>query len=161
GADPVPRRHLPAEQQVAERTDSYLSLMSRERNIHRTYHTYHVCFCYDRFMTEFVNRRSELTALSEWWERDTRPALIWGRRRVGKSALMERFSELTGARVLWHTGAGRPGAGELQMLSRRAAAITRTGIRAPATVPYRDWDEALEHIASQAEDEPLLLVLDE
>ncbi|MGH3272998.1 MAG: DUF234 domain-containing protein [Streptosporangiaceae bacterium] len=47
------------------------------------------------------------------------------------------------------------------MLSRRAAAITRTGIRAPASVPYRDWDDALEHIASQAEDEPLLLVLDE
>jgi uncharacterized protein len=112
-------------------------------------------------MAEFVNRRSELAALSEWWERDSRPALIWGRRRVGKSALIERFGELTGARVLSHTGAGRPGAGELEMLSRRAAAITRTGMRAPATVPYRDWDEALEHIASQAEDEPLLLVLDE
>lgn len=112
-------------------------------------------------MADFVNRRSELTALSEWWERDSRPTLIWGRRRVGKSALIERFGELTDARVLSHTGAGRPGAGELEMLSRRAAAITRTGMRTPATVPYRDWDEALEHIASQAEDEPLLLVLDE
>ncbi|MGH3266240.1 MAG: ATP-binding protein, partial [Trebonia sp.] len=59
------------------------------------------------------------------------------------------------------TGAGRPGTGELTMLSRRAAAITHTGLRTPATVPYRDWDEALEHIASQAQDEPLLLVLDE
>lgn len=112
-------------------------------------------------MAEFVNRRSELAALSEWWERDTRPALIWGRRRVGKSALIERFGEITGARVLAHTGAGRPVAGELAMLSRRAAPVTRVGLRDPGTVPYRDWDDALEHIASQAADEPLLLVLDE
>lgn len=112
-------------------------------------------------MAEFVNRRSELAALFEWWERDIRPALIWGRRRVGKSALIERFGELTGARVLAHTGAGRPAARELAMVSRRAAAVTRTGLRDPGMVPYRDWDDALEHLASQAEDEPLLLVLDE
>jgi AAA+ ATPase superfamily predicted ATPase len=112
-------------------------------------------------MTEFVNRRSELNALAEWWDRDTRPALIWGRRRVGKSALIERFAETTGARVLSHTGAGRPGSGELAMLSRRAADITRSGLRDPGQVPYRDWDDALEHLASQAEDKPLLLVLDE
>lgn len=112
-------------------------------------------------MPGFVNRKDELRALAEWWERDTRPALIWGRRRVGKSALIERFAGNTGARVLSHTGAGRPGLGELGMLSRRAVPITRSGIRDPGTVPYRDWDDALEHIASQAEDEPLLLVLDE
>lgn len=112
-------------------------------------------------VAEFVNRVSELAALAEWWERDRRPALIWGRRRVGKSALIERFGELTGARVVSHTGAGRPGAGELAMLSRRAAVIARTGVRTPEAVPYRDWDEALEHLAGQAEDEPLLLVLDE
>lgn len=112
-------------------------------------------------MMGFINRRSELAALGEWWDRDTRPALIWGRRWVGKSALIERFGETIGARVLSHTGAGRPGQGELAMLSRRAARITRSGIRDPGTVPYRDWDDALEHIAAQAEDEPLLLVLDE
>lgn len=112
-------------------------------------------------MTEFVNRRSELAALSEWWDRDRQPALIWGRRRVGKSALIERFGEIAGARVLAHTGAGRPLGRELSMLSRRAAAVTRSGLRDPGMVPYRDWDDALEHIASQAEDEPLLVVLDE
>lgn len=47
------------------------------------------------------------------------------------------------------------------MLSRRAAAVTRVGLRDPGAVPYRDRDDALEHLASQAEDEPLLLVLDE
>lgn len=112
-------------------------------------------------MRQFVNRRSELDALAEWWDHDNRPALIWGRRRVGKSALIERFAESTGAPVLSHTGAGRPGSGELAMLSRRAAPITRSGMRDPRRVPYRDWDDALEHIASQAEDERLLLVLDE
>ena len=112
-------------------------------------------------MAGFVNRREELAALSEWWDRGRRAALIWGRRRVGKSALIVRFGVIAGARVLAHTGGGRPVAGELAMLSQRAGAVTRSGLRDPGMVPYRDWDDALEHIASQAEDEPLLVVLDE
>jgi len=54
----------------------------------------------------FVGREAELDALRDWWEHaPDRPALVWGRRRVGKTALIERFaSDLP--RVVFCTGVG-------------------------------------------------------
>ena len=56
----------------------------------------------------FVGREAELDALRDWWEHaPDRPALVWGRRRVGKTALIERFaSDLP--RVVFCTGVGDP-----------------------------------------------------
>ncbi|WP_449060935.1 ATP-binding protein [Planomonospora algeriensis] len=54
----------------------------------------------------FVGREEQLEALREWWEEaDARPALLWGRRRVGKTALLQEFAE--GKRAVFHTG-GEP-----------------------------------------------------
>lgn len=38
---------------------------------------------------EFTGREAELDVLRDWWQHSSdRPALIWGRRRVGKTALL-------------------------------------------------------------------------
>lgn len=111
-------------------------------------------------MVSFVNRRSELAELERWWRRDRpRPALVWGRRRVGKTALLQRFAEER--RSVFHLGSGRTEAGELEQLSRKVAAALPAPLRDLATSPFRSWEEAFEHLAEQARDEPLLLVLDE
>ncbi|WP_322754244.1 ATP-binding protein [Frankia sp. Cas3] len=108
----------------------------------------------------FVNRVEELAALERWWtSTHPRPAVIWGRRRVGKTALLHRFAD--GRRSIFHTGAGRAASGELAQLSRQVAAGIPGRFRDLLTRPYSDWDDALDDLAVAAEREPLLVVLDE
>jgi AAA+ ATPase superfamily predicted ATPase len=108
----------------------------------------------------FVNRCSELGQLEAWWAKPhPRPGLIWGRRRVGKTSLIRRFGE--GRRMVFYTGAGSAPALELAQFSREVSTSLPDGLRRPDLNPYRDWYDAFEHLAAQAEHEPLLLILDE
>lgn len=107
----------------------------------------------------FVNRRDELDALNRWWREGSRPAVVWGRRRVGKTALLQQFTADRPA--VFHTAAGRPAAGELRQLARQVATAVSGGTRDLNSRPYTDWDDALDDLAQRAVDKPLLVVLDE
>lgn len=108
----------------------------------------------------FVNRERELSALRAWWDAPgAGMAIVWGRRRVGKTALLQRFAaELP---TVFHTGGGRPAAIELAAISRAAAPLLSGGTRDLAARPFADWDDALETLALAARNRRILLVLDE
>ena len=110
----------------------------------------------------FVNRHDELAALRAWWERPhARPALVWGRRRVGKTALLQHFAAATRAPVIFHTGTGEPAAAEIATLSRQTAGALPDGLRDLATQPYGTWRDILDHLARAARNARVLLILDE
>lgn len=108
----------------------------------------------------FVNRRNELGALGQWWERPgSALGLVWGRRRVGKTSLLEEFAG--GKRAIFHTGAGRPVGEELSLLSEASDRAIRLGARDLGARPFASWDDALDSLAAAASRERLLLVIDE
>lgn len=112
--------------------------------------------------TTFVNRTDELAALDRWWQSPAdRAAVVWGRRRVGKTALIQRFASRLSAPVVFHTGVGRPAAGETAQLARQVAGVLDHPVRDLVSRPYSGWDDALDDLAQLAVGAPLLLVLDE
>lgn len=109
---------------------------------------------------EFVNRTEELRALNGWWERPgSSLGLIWGRRRVGKTALIEHF--VRQRRAISHTATARPVTDELRTLSLAAAAVLGNRTRDLDARPFTDWLDVLETCAQAATRTRLLLVLDE
>ncbi|HUE75721.1 MAG TPA: ATP-binding protein [Chloroflexota bacterium] len=110
---------------------------------------------------DFVNRSRELGQLDQWWEtsRGGTIAIVWGRRRVGKTKLLRQFARHH--RTIFHIAARRPVSDELRIFSTEAAPVLSDGFRDLATRPFTDWTDALEALATAAENEPLLVVLDE
>ncbi|MHB1476693.1 MAG: ATP-binding protein [Coriobacteriia bacterium] len=109
---------------------------------------------------EFVNRARELDALESWYSGDAaRLGIVWGRRRVGKTMLLQRFAH--DKRVVFHTAAGRPAADELRILSDSVTSLGIHAIRDLRRRPFADWDDALDFLATASRTEPLLIVLDE
>jgi len=119
---------------------------------------------YYALLVQLIGRAAELAALEAAWGRvlsgEPELAVIWGRRRVGKTYLLTHFAE--GKRAVYFT-ATRQDTDDRQL--RRFAEGLREQLRdevrdlAPETFP--DWESALRFIARLAEAAPLLLVIDE
>lgn len=108
----------------------------------------------------FINRSEELKQLKAWWEQPgSGMAIVWGRRRVGKTALIQHFA--TDRPTIFHTGGGRPAPAELAAVSRAAAPVLAGGVRDLEARPFANWDDAFETLAGAARGRRLLLVLDE
>jgi uncharacterized protein len=110
-----------------------------------------------------LDRDQETRLLEAAWQRAvagaSELAVVWGRRRVGKTFLLSHFA--AGRRAV-HFGATQQSQGvEL----RRFAETVRSqlGDRALdlAGGGFRDWEGALRFATALAADEPLLLILDE
>ena len=121
--------------------------------------SYAGCKLHWHSQVRFVNRNRELAALERWWDAETQAAVVWGRRRVGKTALLQRF--VGGKPSVFHTGADRGQADELRLLSEKVSRTLPRGLRDLDIRPYTNWDDALDDLATRAAESPLMLVLDE
>jgi uncharacterized protein len=111
-----------------------------------------------------IGRATELTELAAAWDRaqarDPQLAVVWGRRRVGKTYLLSHFAE--DKRAVYFT-ATRQDSEERQL--RRFAEHLREqlgdGDRDLVPDTFPGWEAALRFVARLAQDAPLLLVIDE
>ena len=106
-------------------------------------------------MREIVDRDSELALLRS--AAGDAPALIVliGRRRVGKSFLVDRA--FTGKRVVAFQGDEQRERQHLDLLAREAGRV----LLGTEALSFADWDQALSFFGEQARRDPLTLILDE
>lgn len=118
----------------------------------------------------FVGRQRQLAILNELLEQasrsdDVKPGralLMRGRRRVGKSRLVEEFIEQSNVPSLYFAATGRPIADELALFTDEGASSNLPGRRVFSDVTVSSWDAALHQLAlALPDDRPSVVVFDE
>ncbi|HEY9474056.1 MAG TPA: ATP-binding protein, partial [Mycobacteriales bacterium] len=123
-------------------------------------------------MTRFIRRKRELTLLDQMLRRveaggragrPGRAVLMRGRRRVGKSRLVEEFVERAGLPYLFFTASAQPDvAADLRLFTEAAAASNLPGAGVFVEQTPGSWDAALRLLAEALpQDRPGVVVLDE
>lgn len=113
-------------------------------------------------MTGFVDRRAELADLEALWGDQRQLALLWGRRRVGKTRLLDEFAQGKPA-IVFQADEGTT-AEQLGRLGERILAYRHDAQL--AAQPLTNWGAAIAMILrcareAKAAGHPLLVVLDE
>ncbi|MET9518401.1 DUF234 domain-containing protein [Streptomyces sp. NPDC002994] len=123
-------------------------------------------------MDNFIERERELAALDRMLKRTEvggragrpgRAVLMRGRRRVGKSRLVEEFIDRSGLPSVFFTASAQSTVEtDLRLFIEAAAASDLPGAAAMAGQSPRDWDAALHLLAAALPtDRPSVVVLDE
>lgn len=113
-------------------------------------------------MTNFMNRERELQALGRACGEAGGLAIVSGRRRVGKTALLDRFCQSADRPAVFLPGTRAPVGEALRRLEERVRAILPP---APGDLldlgHLESWDAAFGYLLARARGQALLLVLDE
>lgn len=117
----------------------------------------------------FVGRKREIGKLNDLLSRvdqdtDGKPGkaiLIRGRRRVGKSRMVEEFLDRVQVPHLYFAASGRAPTEELELFRQEAAMSSLPGASLFRDVTLGSWDAALRLFAQATDDKPTVLVLDE
>lgn len=110
-----------------------------------------------------LDRAGELAALRDAWERarsgEPQLALAYGRRRVGKTFLLLHFA--SGKRHVFHSATRQSEGVELERLVDSVGQGLGQDVVDRTAGRFGSWEAALRFLATEARDEPLLVVLDE
>lgn len=106
----------------------------------------------------FVGRTHELKVLERLYDRGKfQMAVVYGRRRVGKTALLDEFSK--GKRTLFFTAQQKSNAINLRSFSQQ---VYRFFGMPESAGSFEAWEDALRFVASSAQDgAPMVFVFDE
>lgn len=105
----------------------------------------------------FIGRNSELQQLNTLYKQDKfQCIIIWGRRRVGKTTLINKFCKDKTA--IYFTGIESTAKDNLENFSKSIAAINDSSDNAPV---FKDFRSALININELAKKQKLVLIIDE
>jgi len=108
--------------------------------------------------TPFVGREAELSKLNELFASDKYEcAVIYGRRRVGKTTLIKEF--IKGKKAIYFLSREATGNINLINFSSDVYAVTAKELRGKAF--FSDWERAFDYIHDLAKKERMILVIDE
>ena len=105
----------------------------------------------------FVGREKELKKLNRMYESDSfEMAVIYGRRRVGKTTLINEFCK--GKKTIFFVGLESVEKENLQVFSRMVWETAQPGADMPS---FQSFAALFEYVARMAEQERIILVIDE
>ncbi len=110
----------------------------------------------------FIGRTAELQVLDRLWNADRAEFLIlYGRRRVGKTALLIHWMQTRGARALYWVATPDSAAAQLRSFSQAIYNFGRPHSPAPAGFSFASWEQAWEEAIRLSEQGRLALFIDE
>jgi len=110
-----------------------------------------------------INRTEEVARLTQLWSvaRAGKPqlAVVWGRRRSGKTFLLSHYTQ--DKRCIFFPATRQAEGVELRRFGETIRRHLGDRIGDLAAAGFSDWEKALRFVASLAENEPLIVVMDE
>jgi AAA+ ATPase superfamily predicted ATPase len=110
----------------------------------------------------FHGREAELDVLSRLWDSPSAEFLIvYGRRRVGKTALLAEWIRRTGNRSLYWVASPTSATAQLRSFSQTVYNFGNPGSPAPEGFSFASWEQAFQQVAQLTRDGRLALFIDE
>lgn len=110
----------------------------------------------------FLGRGQELSLLDSLWEAEGAQFLVlYGRRRVGKTALLAHWIERTGHRALYWVASPSSPAVQLRSFSQAVYNLANPDSPAPDDFTYTTWEQAWRQVTALARSERLAVFIDE
>jgi AAA+ ATPase superfamily predicted ATPase len=110
----------------------------------------------------FVGRKNELATLDRLWDAGGAQFLIlYGRRRVGKTALLVHWMHQSRRRTLYWVATSDSALAQLRSFSQAVINFANPRSPAPESFTYASWEQAWQEIARLASEERLALFIDE
>lgn len=110
----------------------------------------------------FVGRNEELKLLNRLRESSKAELLIlYGRRRVGKTRLLTNWLHTPRPRVLFWTAEPTSRLDQLRSFSQAVSNFRHPDMPVPAAFTYASWEHVFRELAQLAQDERLVVILDE
>ena len=108
-------------------------------------------------MARFIGREQELDALESAWKKDGfQMAVVYGRRRIGKTTLLRQFSKEK--RCVYYTAIKTTAQRNVELLGRTVLEQLDPGMTGTA---FKSLEAVFDHLAAQSKSSRLLFIIDE